>query len=156
MSDDDLIRRGDAKAVAQKQFLPSTIGGDLICDPEQGECTANAIDRIPAAPSALGAAAMRERAASVPYDPKYGTDWLGMSAAILAIPLPDEAALTADALRLPKIKALVEAAEDAEYDLLQWLECAEELVKAGFNMDGTAPTVAKLTAALRAFEADHG
>ena len=46
------------------------------------------------------------------------------------------------------VKALREALEDAEYDLLQWMECSAELVKAGFNMDGTADVVAKIRAAL--------
>lgn len=41
-----------------------------------------------------------------------------------------------------------EAAEDAEYDLLQWLECSKALTAAGFNMDGTAEVTAKLTAAI--------
>lgn len=47
-----------------------------------------------------------------------------------------------------KVAGLVEAAEDAEYDLLQWLECSKALTAAGFNMDGTADVTAKLTAAL--------
>jgi len=47
-----------------------------------------------------------------------------------------------------KVAGLVEAAEDAEYDLLQWLECSKSLTAAGFNMDGTADVTAKLTAAL--------
>ena len=47
-----------------------------------------------------------------------------------------------------KVAGLVEAAEDAEYDLLQWLECSKALTAAGFNMDGTAEVTAKLTAAL--------
>lgn len=47
-----------------------------------------------------------------------------------------------------KVAGLAEAAEDAEYDLLQWLECSKALTAAGFNMDGTAEVTAKLTAAL--------
>ena len=47
-----------------------------------------------------------------------------------------------------RVAGLVEAAEDAEYDLLQWLECSKALTAAGFNMDGTAEVTAKLTAAL--------
>lgn len=47
-----------------------------------------------------------------------------------------------------KVAGLVEAAEDAEYDLLQWLECSKSLTAAGFNMDGTADVTAKLTAAI--------
>lgn len=47
-----------------------------------------------------------------------------------------------------KVARLVGAAEDAEYDLLQWLECSKSLIAAGFNMDGTAEVTAKLTAAL--------
>ena len=44
---------------------------------------------------------------------------------------------------------LREALEDAEYDLAQWCECAPELIKAGFNMDGTADVLAKVSAALQ-------
>lgn len=47
-----------------------------------------------------------------------------------------------------RVAGLAEAAEDAEYDLLQWLECSKALTAAGFNMDGTAEVTAKLTAAL--------
>lgn len=47
-----------------------------------------------------------------------------------------------------KVAGLAEAAEDAEYDLLQWLECSKALTAGGFNMDGTAEVTAKLTAAL--------
>ena len=47
-----------------------------------------------------------------------------------------------------RVAGLVEAAEDAEYDLLQWLECSKALTAAGFNMDGTAEVTSKLTAAL--------
>ena len=47
-----------------------------------------------------------------------------------------------------KVAGLVEAAEDAEYDLLQWLECSKSLTAAGFNMDGTADVTAKRTAAI--------
>lgn len=45
-----------------------------------------------------------------------------------------------------------EALQDAEYDLCQWLACDVWLVKAGFNMDGTAEVVAKVRAALAALE----
>lgn len=55
---------------------------------------------------------------------------------------------TANAVLEAKVAGLVEAAEDAEYDLLQWLECSKALTAAGFNMDGTAEVTAKLTAAL--------
>ena len=48
-----------------------------------------------------------------------------------------------------EIERLREAAEDAEYDLAQWCECAPELIKAGFNMDGTADVLAKVSAALQ-------
>lgn len=54
----------------------------------------------------------------------------------------------ANAVLEAKVAGLVEAAEDAEYDLLQWLECSKALTAAGFNMDGTAEVTAKLTAAL--------
>lgn len=47
-----------------------------------------------------------------------------------------------------QVARLVEAAEDAEYDLLQWLECSKSLTAAGFNMDGTAEVTSKLTAAI--------
>lgn len=60
-----------------------------------------------------------------------------------------ENALAAERARVAK---LVEAARDAEYDLLQWLECGEHLTKAGFNMDGTPEVVRNLTAALREFQ----
>ena len=55
----------------------------------------------------------------------------------------------AEALAVPEVKALVEAAQDAEYDLLQWIACTEYLTTAGFNMDGTPEVADKLTAALR-------
>ncbi len=54
----------------------------------------------------------------------------------------------ANAVLEARVAGLVEAAEDAEYDLLQWLECSKSLTAAGFNMDGTADVTAKLTAAL--------
>jgi len=56
--------------------------------------------------------------------------------------------IAANAALEAKVAGLVEAAEDAEYDLLQWLECSKSLTPAGFNMDGTADVTAKLTAAL--------
>lgn len=59
---------------------------------------------------------------------------------------------TALAAERAKTAKLVEAARDAEYDLLQWLECGEHLTKAGFNMDGTPEVVRNLTAALREFQ----
>ena len=59
---------------------------------------------------------------------------------------------TAIAAERAKTAKLVEAARDAEYDLLQWLECGEHLTKAGFNMDGTPEVVRNLTAALREFQ----
>lgn len=46
------------------------------------------------------------------------------------------------------VEALRDALEDAEYDLLQWLECSAELVKAGFNMDGIADVARRVRAAL--------
>ena len=46
-------------------------------------------------------------------------------------------------------KRLRDALEDAECDLAQWCECAPELIKAGFNMDGTADVLAKVSAALQ-------
>jgi len=49
---------------------------------------------------------------------------------------------------LAREAVLREAMEDAEYDLCQWLECGPELIKAGFNMDGTAEVIAKVRAAL--------
>jgi len=49
-----------------------------------------------------------------------------------------------------EIARLREALEDAEYDLAQWVECAPELIKAGFNMDGSADVLAKVSAALEA------
>jgi len=58
-------------------------------------------------------------------------------------------------IRADLVAELAQAAEDAEYDLLQWLECSKHLEAAGFNMDGTAPTAQRLTVALRAIkEAD--
>ena len=48
-----------------------------------------------------------------------------------------------------EIERLREALEDAEYDLAQWCECPPELIKAGFNMDGTADVLAKVSAALQ-------
>jgi hypothetical protein len=56
------------------------------------------------------------------------------------------------ALALPEIAALVEAAQDAEYDMYQWIECAEHLTKAGFNMDGTPEVAAKLSRARAALQ----
>ena len=49
-----------------------------------------------------------------------------------------------------EIARLREVLEDAEYDLAQWVECAPELIKAGFNMDGSADVLAKVSAALDA------
>ena len=48
-----------------------------------------------------------------------------------------------------EIERLREALEDAEYDLAQWCESAPELIKAGFNMDGTEDVLAKVSAALQ-------
>ena len=48
-----------------------------------------------------------------------------------------------------EIERLREALEDAEYDLAQWVECAPELIRAGFNMGGTAVVLAKVSAALQ-------
>ena len=48
-----------------------------------------------------------------------------------------------------EIGRLLDVLEDAEYDLAQWCECAPELIKAGFNMDGTADVLAKVSAALQ-------
>ena len=84
---------GVAANRAQAQFLPSTIGGDLICDAEQGECTANAIRRLTPADATAALAARDKamliegmrRAATIKRDPKFGNDWLGMTAAILAL-----------------------------------------------------------------------
>jgi len=55
-------------------------------------------------------------------------------------------------IRADLVAELVQAAEDAEYDLLQWLECAKFLEAVGFNVDDTAPAVERLTAALRAIK----
>jgi len=49
---------------------------------------------------------------------------------------------------LAREAALRDALSDAEYDLCQWLECAPQLIKAGFNMDGTADVIAKIRATL--------
>ena len=54
------------------------------------------------------------------------------------------------AAALAREAVLREALEDAEYDLAQWLECGPELIKAGFNMDGTADVLTKVSAALQA------
>jgi len=62
----------------------------------------------------------------------------------------------ADLLAHPDVRALVEAAEDAEYDLLQWIECSEWLTKAGFNMDGTPEVAAKLRATLAKLKGGDG
>ena len=48
-----------------------------------------------------------------------------------------------------EIERLREALEDAKYDLAQWVECAPELIKAGFNVDGTVDVLAKVSAALQ-------
>lgn len=83
-------------------------------------------------PPHLHAIAMRTAAVFARWEdhvadnsPKYLTDWQrglvagqqAMRAAILALPLEaDPAALVAEALRLPEVRALVEAAtEQAEY-----------------------------------------
>jgi len=111
MSDDDRIRRGDAKAVARRPFLPFSLGGDLICDPEQGECTANAIDRIPAVTPALDAAAMQRMAAEAAWSVGGGDRWTrgACQEAILALPLPTPADRLADARKLPEVAAMLSA-----------------------------------------------
>ena len=54
------------------------------------------------------------------------------------------------AAALAREAVLREALEDAEYDLAQWLKCGPELIKAGFNIDGTADVLTKVNAALQA------
>jgi hypothetical protein len=65
----------------------------------------------------------------------------------------DPAVILAAALELPKVKALIRAAQDAEYDLHEWVQCAEWLEKAGFDMDGTPEVLNALSRALAAFSA---
>ena len=73
-----------------------------------------------------------------------------LTGTVLAIlwALDNDRIAAANAALEARVAGLVEAAEDAEYDLLQWLECSKALTAAGFNMDGTAEVTAKLTAAL--------
>lgn len=68
--------------------------------------------------------------------------------ALAASPEVAQLVAEAEARGMERAAGLAEAAEDAEYDLLQWLECSKALTAAGFNMDGTAEVTAKLTAAL--------
>ena len=71
---------------------------------------------------------------------------LATGAALIA-PAPDLHRIATE--QAVEIARLREALEDAEYDLAQWCECAPELIKAGFNMDGTAGVLSKVSAALQ-------
>ena len=55
-----------------------------------------------------------------------------------------------------RVARLVEAAREAEFDLSEWLECRGELIKAGFNMDGTEGIRDRLRAALAAMDTPKG
>ena len=55
-----------------------------------------------------------------------------------------------------RVARLVEAAREAEFDLSEWLECRGELIKAGFNMDGTEGLRDRLRAALAAMDTPKG
>jgi hypothetical protein len=77
----------------------------------------------------------------------------GYEEAIAAWNRRDPAVILAAALELPEVKALIRAAQDAEYDLHEWVQCAEWLGKAGFNMDGTPEVLNALSRALAAFSA---
>ena len=55
-----------------------------------------------------------------------------------------------------RVARLVAAAREAEFDLSEWLECRGELVKAGFNMDGTEGIRDRLRAALAAMDTPKG
>lgn len=55
-----------------------------------------------------------------------------------------------------RVARLVEAAREAEFDLSEWFECRGELIKAGFNMDGTEGIRDRLRAALAAMDTPKG
>lgn len=54
------------------------------------------------------------------------------------------------------VARLVDAAREAEFDLSEWFECRGDLIKAGFNMDGTEGIRDRLRAALAAMDAPKG
>ena len=55
-----------------------------------------------------------------------------------------------------RVARLVWAAREAEFDLSEWFECRGELIKAGFNMDGTEGIRDRLRAALAAMDTPKG
>jgi hypothetical protein len=140
-NDNDLIRRGDAKAACQgvadsaKAYsIPQMALGASACR--------DAMDTIPAATPALDAAAMQRMAAEAAlsvnakaFRERYMVEYAkkrfdqyslernvnqalniqaeDASEAILALPLPTPADRLADARKLPEVAALVEAAKNA-------------------------------------------
>lgn len=142
---DALAMQWAAAEVVQRPFLPADIGGDLICDRYQGECSAAAIMTLPAptpesalaeaqrlAPQIAGLAAerMKREAAETLHRHASGLNWHPMNVrdavtAILTLPTGyTDAQLDAEAVARPKVRAMVERSANLAYDAVRRMRAA--------------------------------
>lgn len=119
---ESVLRRIAAKANAAIELTPTTVDDSPASDPVSKTPTLDALAMRTAALAAVAnfprcqvASNIRRMLLMGQIDPLQGyvrkEDCLAYGAAIAALPLPDHAAALAEAMRLPEVKALVEAAE---------------------------------------------